>query len=174
MARREFKIPHGSAWVEDGDVTATLPFNPDNYISFTSQMAHRRDRSRMSRAFVKLACTSASGASFIAICGGCFRPAEESFSCRVAFRETYSRDGYGIDELEANWILQGVKLLGQYDAGSLEIDESWSNLVDSKRWAWERAGALLIRLVQSDIWVLDDSELMQIIDETAKYRPPVS
>ena len=171
MARREVKIPYGKAWVEDGDVPAELLFNPDNYSSFTSQMAHRSDRSRMSRAFVSL--VRQSGGEFVAICGGCFRPAEQGFSCRVAFRDNYSPNGCGIVEDEANWILQGVKLLGQYDAGIFGIDESASIIVDSKRWAWERAGAVLVRLVQSDVWELDDSELTQVIWETAKYRPPV-
>jgi hypothetical protein len=173
MARKEVKIPYGTAWVDDGDVTTTLLFNPDDYVSFTSQIAHRSDRSRVSRAFVRFACQSASGGSFVAICGGCFRPAEQNFLCRVAFRDINSPNGCGILEDEASWILQGVKLLGQYDAGTLEIDESGSNVVDSKRWAWERAGAMLVRLVQSDVWDLDDSELTQVIRETAKYRPPV-
>ncbi|MEP0914229.1 hypothetical protein NDI45_25305 [Leptolyngbya sp. GB1-A1] len=171
MARREVKIPYGKAWVEDGDVPATLLFNPDNYSSFTSQMAHRSDRSRMSRAFVSF--VRQSGGEFVAICGGCFRPAEQGFSCRVAFRDNYSPGEYGILEHEASCILQGVKLLGQYDTGTLEIDESANHPADSKRWAWERAGAVLIRLVQSDVWELDDSELTQVIWETAKYGPPV-
>ncbi|MBL1174731.1 hypothetical protein [Pantanalinema sp. GBBB05] len=170
MARREVKILWGTAWVDDGDVTTTLLFNPDNYVSFTSQTAYRSDRSRICRAFVRL--IRQTGRDFVTICGGCFRPAEKGFSCRVAFRENYSPREYGILEDEASWILQGVKLLGQYDAGILEIDESCSNIVDSKCWAWERAGAVLIRLVQSDVWELDDSELTQVIWETAKYRPP--
>lgn len=174
MARREVKIPYGEAWVEDGAVTATLLFNPDNYVSFTSQIAHCRERSRVSRAFVRLVCQSASGGSFVAICGGCFRPAKQNFSCQVAFRDNYSPSGCGILEEEASWLLQGVKLLGQYDAGTLEIDESGSHPVDSKRWAWERAGAVLVRLVQSDVWDLDDSELTQVMRATAQYRPPVS
>lgn len=171
--RREFRVLHGKVWLEDGDVTAKLLFNPDNYATFTSQMACRSDRSRVVRASVRLACHTASGGSFLAICGGCFRPAEKGFSCRVAFRENHCPDGYGIMDWEADWLLQGVKLLGQYDAGILEIDEGWSNIVDSKQWAWERAGALLVRLVQSDTWDLADSELEQILRETAKYRPPV-
>ncbi|HEY9659157.1 MAG TPA: hypothetical protein V6C65_11940, partial [Allocoleopsis sp.] len=128
--------------------------------------------SRVSRAFVRLIRQSASGGNFFATCGGCFRPSEQNFSCRVAFRDNYSPSEYGILADEASWILQGVKLLGQYDAGTLEIDESAYHPVDSKRWAWERAGAVLVRLVQSDVWDLNDSELTQVIGETATYRPP--
>lgn len=124
----------------------------------------------MCRAFVRL--IRQYGGEFVAICGGSFRPAEKGFSCRIAFRDNYSPREYGILEDEASWILQGVKLLGQYDAGILEIDESCNNIAYSKSWAWERAGAVLIRLVQSDVWELDDSELTQVICETVKYRPP--
>jgi hypothetical protein len=133
MARREVKLQYGKAWVEDGDVPATLLFNSDNYVSFTSQLAHRSDRSRVSRAFVRFVRQSASGGSFVAICGGCFRPAEQNFSCRVAFRDNYSPTGCGMLEDEASWVLQGVQLLGQYDAGTLEIDESANHPADSKR-----------------------------------------
>lgn len=151
MVRRVFKVPYGKVWVEDGDVTATLPFKPDSYAAFTSQMACCSDRSRVARAFVSLVCQTSSGGSFLAVCGGCFRPAGKDFSCRVAFRENYCRDEYGIMYWEADWLLQGVKLLGQYDAGILEIDEGVSNIIDSKQWVWERAGAVLVRLVQPDI-----------------------
>ncbi|CAA9393257.1 hypothetical protein AVDCRST_MAG94-5506 [uncultured Leptolyngbya sp.] len=77
-------------------------------------------------------------------------------------------------EGEARWLLQGVKLLGQDDAGTLESAEGGSHSVDSKRWAWESAGAVLVRLVQSDVGDLDASERTQVMRETAQYCPPVS
>lgn len=168
--RRNVKIRFGQAWVEESSLQAKCPFTPDGYKIFTSHQANSGDRLRTARAFVRLSCHTASGASFFAACSGWFQATANDFTCRVAFKE-YDRNQHGILEDEASWILQGIKSLDQYDAGILEIDEGFVHLVDSKQWAWERAGAVLIRLVQSDVWSLSNSALTQVIQETAEYYP---